>query len=64
MRALFTDVMWIVSMWAVWAVMGCDPVGVDCATPAAGCSGSLVACSSAESVPVTDYMTCWENWNL
>ena len=38
----------------------CDPVGVDCAAPAAGCSGSLVTCLSADSVPVTDYMTCWE----
>ena len=28
--------------------------------PVAECSGSLVACSSDQSCPVVDYMTCWE----
>ena len=40
--------------------VGCDPVSVDCAGPAAGCSGSQGTCPSDDSVPVTDYMTCWE----
>ena len=28
--------------------------------PAAECSGSLATCSSEESCPVVNYMTCWE----
>ena len=43
--------------------VGCDPVGVDCAPPTAGCSSSLVTCSSANSVPVPDYRT-GKNWKL
>ena len=43
--------------------VGCVLVGVDGATPAVGCSGSLVTCSSEISCHVTDYMTTcsWQN---
>ena len=40
--------------------VGCAPIHVSGVAPVAGCSGSLSACSSDQSCPAVDYMTCWE----
>ena len=39
-------------------------VEVSGGAPVAGCSGSLSTCSSNQSCPAVDYMTCWENLKL
>ena len=36
------------------------PIDVYCAALAAECSSSLATCSSDQSCPLVDYMTCWE----
>ena len=40
--------------------VGCAPMEVSGVAQLAECSGTLATCSSDQSCPAVDYMTCWE----